>query len=49
MQNTSIKNAMNNAMDQVDSSLHDMHDGSKRLPPMSSSSIANSDLGEMAK
>jgi hypothetical protein len=41
--------AMEKAMSEVDSPLYDMHDGSKRLSPMSSSSVADSDLDETAR
>ena len=40
---------MDQAMSEVDSPLYDMHDGSKRLSPMSSSSVADSDLDETAR
>jgi hypothetical protein len=47
---TMDKTTMDKAMNEVDNPLHDMHDGSKRFPPMSSSSsAADSDVNEMGR
>ena len=44
------KTTMDKAMNEVDNPLHDMHDGSKRFPPMSTTSNADdSDVNEMGR